>query len=89
MAGAPVGGWEARGDKHRRWTQLDSHFQGPHILTTTGHVPIVTGADPIEQEGRGNKPTNKRDKNINRTVLLSRHIERYWAVLDVFLSVLR
>lgn len=53
MAGASAGGWEARGDKHRRWTQLDSHFQGPHILTTAGHVPIVTGADLIEGGRKG------------------------------------
>lgn len=41
----PAGGWEAGGEEHRRWTQLDSHSQGPHILTTARRVPIVTGAD--------------------------------------------
>lgn len=25
----PSGGWEAGGDEHRRWTQLDAHFNGP------------------------------------------------------------
>lgn len=51
----PAGGWEACGDEHRRWTQLDSHSQGPHILTTARRVPMVTGAD-LKEGGGGDTP---------------------------------
>ncbi|TNN68495.1 hypothetical protein EYF80_021280 [Liparis tanakae] len=46
QAGARRGDGRPAVDEHRRWTQLDSHSQGPHILTTTRRVPIETGPDP-------------------------------------------
>lgn len=90
----PAGGWEAGGEEHRRWTQLDSHSQGPHILTTARRVPIVTGADL--RQGGGNTPPELIDMHIfsslvivaaaNQLVMFSEKENQEWRAKSRFLA---